>query len=186
MFYLNAWKTDKTEGYNSLQVVFRKAALFMKSGAFHMKSGAFHEWPSLCTLWNTRSKWEICVESAVFVGFQCCFSWKAQRFLWKAQCFLWKAQCFSLWAFRLSPSIGHSFERPKRYNKRDNLLNQSEISEYKIIVEIDVSYSTNKYLKVKLLFTDRSFITQHNTEKTSCLKKYGNTITSRNNKDNYH
>ena len=77
----------------------RKAVLFTKSGAFHMKSGAFHKWPSLCTLWNTRSKWEICVESAVFVGFQCCFSWKVQR--------------FSLWAFRLSPSIGLSFERPK-------------------------------------------------------------------------
>ena len=88
-----------------------------KSGAFHKKR-RFHEWPSLCTLWNTRSKWEICVESAVFVGFQCCFSWKVQCFSWKAQRFRekrhfsWKAQCFSLWAFRLSPSIGLSFERP--------------------------------------------------------------------------
>ena len=28
-------------------------------------------WPSLCTLWKTRSKWEICVESAVFLFFRC-------------------------------------------------------------------------------------------------------------------
>ena len=31
-------------------------------------------WPSLGTLWKTRSKWEICVESAVFVVFQVLFS----------------------------------------------------------------------------------------------------------------
>ena len=31
-------------------------------------------WPSLCTLWKTRSKWEICVESAIFVVFQVLFS----------------------------------------------------------------------------------------------------------------
>ena len=31
-------------------------------------------WPSLCTLWMTRSKWEICVESAVFVVFLVLFS----------------------------------------------------------------------------------------------------------------
>ena len=36
-------------------------------------------WPSLGTLWKTRSKWEICVESAVFVVFRC-FSWKVDHF----------------------------------------------------------------------------------------------------------
>ena len=30
-------------------------------------------WPSLCTLWKTRSKWEICVESDVFVAFHVLF-----------------------------------------------------------------------------------------------------------------
>ena len=40
-------------------------------------------WPSLCTLWKTRWKWDICVESAVFVAFQVlfmCFSWKSATF----------------------------------------------------------------------------------------------------------
>ena len=73
-----------------------------------------HSWPSLCTLWNTWSKWEICVESAVFVASQCCFS-LFRCLSWKAKCFSWKAQHFSykvLWAFGWSPSIGLSFERP--------------------------------------------------------------------------
>ena len=56
-------------------------------------------WPSLCTLWKSRSKWDICVESAVFVVsqvlFHCFhvlftyFSWKVQLFIQKCH-FSWK------------------------------------------------------------------------------------------------
>ena len=51
--------------------------------------------PSLRTLWNTRSKWEICVESVVFVAFQVFFMKSAMLFSEKCR-FSWKAQCFSL------------------------------------------------------------------------------------------
>ena len=50
-------------------------------------------WPSLCILWKTGSKWEICVESAVSVVFQVlfmCFSWKVHHFSYKKYHFSWK------------------------------------------------------------------------------------------------
>ena len=45
-------------------------------------------WPSLCTLWKTRSKWEICVESAVFVVFQVLFMKSAPLFIQKVPLFM--------------------------------------------------------------------------------------------------
>ena len=49
-------------------------------------------WPSLCTLWKTRSKWEICVESAVFVVFRCfsCAFHEKHHFSYKKCHFSWK------------------------------------------------------------------------------------------------
>ena len=44
-------------------------------------------WPSLWTLWKTRSKWETCVKSDVFVVFQS-FSWKAPLFIQKVPLFM--------------------------------------------------------------------------------------------------
>ena len=54
-------------------------------------------WPSLCTLWKTRSKWDICVESAVFVVFQVLFSCFHELFMyfsWKVQLFIPKVPLF--------------------------------------------------------------------------------------------
>ena len=45
-------------------------------------------WPSLCTLWKTRSKWEICVESAVFVAFHVLFMKSAPLFIEKVPLFM--------------------------------------------------------------------------------------------------
>ena len=41
----------------------------MKSVCFSYAFNKHIGWPSLWTLWKTRSKWKICVESAVFVAF---------------------------------------------------------------------------------------------------------------------
>ena len=49
----------------------------------HTNKNDIPSWPSLCTLWKTRSKWEICVESAVFVAFvlfRCWFFTKSTTF----------------------------------------------------------------------------------------------------------
>ena len=63
------------------------------------------DWPSLCTLWQTRSKWEICVESAAFLLLLRCFSWKVYEKHMKSAHFsqkvphftksAQKTQCFS-------------------------------------------------------------------------------------------
>ena len=55
-------------------------------------------WPSLCTLWKTRSKWEICVESAVFVVFQVLFSpfHEKHHFSYKKCHFSWKNKTRSI------------------------------------------------------------------------------------------
>ena len=49
-------------------------------------------WPSLCTLWKTRSKWEICVESAVLLFFRCfsCAFHEKHHFSYKKCHFSWK------------------------------------------------------------------------------------------------
>ena len=55
-------------------------------------------WPYLCTLWKTKSKWEISVNNMFFSAFQ----WNAQCFSVKCavyemrSAFHWNAQCISL------------------------------------------------------------------------------------------
>ena len=56
-------------------------------------------WPSLCTLWNTRSKWAICVESAVFGAFHCAFHFSGAfhencNAFHENHCFSWKLLLF--------------------------------------------------------------------------------------------
>ena len=64
-----SWKPTKPGQYVCIHVPFT-----------HTFTTTYHWnitiWPSLCTLWKTRSKWEICIESAVF----CCFSGAFQSF----------------------------------------------------------------------------------------------------------
>ena len=85
-----------------------KVVLFMKSATFHMKSGAFHE---KCHIsWKAHFSYE-----------KQCFSWNVALF--KVKCSAFHEKCrISLWAFRLSPSIGLSFERPTRSWAYETLL----------------------------------------------------------------
>ena len=51
-------------------------------------------WPSLCTLWMTRSKWKICVGSAVFVVFLVLFSASHVLFMKSEPLFIQKVPLF--------------------------------------------------------------------------------------------
>ena len=60
-------------------------------------------WHSLCTLWKTRSKWEICVESAVFVGFQ----WKHSTFVHAKFMSFMVVTKYMSFVYNERPDIGH-------------------------------------------------------------------------------
>ena len=47
------------------------------------KTKIIPSWPSHCNLWKIRSKWEICVESVVFVVFQCALQSFWCKIKWK-------------------------------------------------------------------------------------------------------
>ena len=81
-----SWKPTKPGQYVCIHVPFTHTCTTKYQPKYDIPS-----WPSLCTLWKTRSKWEICVESDVFVVFQVlfmCFSWKAPLFIQKVPLFM--------------------------------------------------------------------------------------------------
>ena len=79
-------------------------------------------WPSLCTLWKTRSKWEICVESAVFVAFQMFsmlftyFSWKVPLFIQKVAIFMKTNKIGSICVYTYTIYTYMYHQKPPKYN----------------------------------------------------------------------